>query len=93
MASARSASPLRQRGRQRQDLRGPQKRSAAADQHALSCPIGDIGFYYVSVVLGLATLFLYSLLRSSVRRALKLRDAEKAESSGVNRWFYTLPSR
>lgn len=57
----------------------------------LGYPIGDIGFYYVSVVfLGLATLFLYSLLRSSVGRALRaLRDSEKAaESSGVNRWFY-----
>jgi branched-chain amino acid transport system permease protein len=53
--------------------------------------VGDFGFYYVSVVsLALVTLFLWSLLRSSVGRALKaLRDAEKAaESSGVNRWFY-----
>jgi len=54
-------------------------------------PVGDMGFYYVSVVaLALVTLFLYSLLRSNVGRALRaLRDAEKAaESSGVNRWFY-----
>ena len=54
-------------------------------------PVGDRGFYYVAVVfLALVTLFLYSLLRSSVGRALRaLRDSEKAaESSGVNRWFY-----
>jgi len=54
-------------------------------------PVGDRGFYYVSVVvLALVTLFLFSLLRSSVGRALRaLRDSEKAaESSGVNRWFY-----
>lgn len=54
-------------------------------------PVGDFGFYYVSVVfLALVTLFLFSLLRSSVGRALRaLRDSEKAaESSGVNRWFY-----
>jgi branched-chain amino acid transport system permease protein len=53
--------------------------------------IGDIGFYYVSVVfLALVTLFIFSLVRSSVGRALKsLRDAEKAaQSSGVNRLHY-----
>lgn len=53
--------------------------------------IGDIGFYYVAVVfLALVTLFIYSLIRSSVGRALKgLRDSEKAaQSSGVNRLFY-----
>jgi branched-chain amino acid transport system permease protein len=53
--------------------------------------IGDIGFYYVSVgFLALVTLFIYSLIRSSVGRALKaLRDSEKAaQSCGVNRLFY-----
>jgi branched-chain amino acid transport system permease protein len=53
--------------------------------------IGDTGFYYVSLaVLALVTLFLYSLLRSPVGRALRaLRDSEKAaQSSGVNRLFY-----
>jgi len=42
------------------------------------------------VVLALITLFLYSLLRSGVGRALRaLRDSERAaESSGVNRLFY-----
>ena len=53
--------------------------------------IGDIGFYYVSVIfLALITLFIYSLVRSSVGRALKsLRDSEKAaQSSGVNRLMY-----
>lgn len=53
--------------------------------------IGDIGFYYVSVaVLALVTIFIYSLIRSSVGRALKgLRDAEKAaQSCGVNRLTY-----
>lgn len=53
--------------------------------------IGDIGFYYVSVIfLALVTLFIYSLVRSSVGRALKgLRDSEKAaQSCGVNRLFY-----
>jgi branched-chain amino acid transport system permease protein len=59
--------------------------------HLLGMKIGDIGFYYVAVVtLALVTLFLYSLLRSGVGRALKaLRDSEKAaESSGVNRLLY-----
>ena len=58
---------------------------------ALGFQIGDIGFYYVSVVfLALVTLFIYSLIRSSVGRALKgLRDSEKAaQSCGVNRLFY-----
>jgi branched-chain amino acid transport system permease protein len=53
--------------------------------------IGDIGFYYVSVIfLALVTLFIFSLVRSSVGRALKaLRDSEKAaQSSGVNRLSY-----
>lgn len=53
--------------------------------------IGDIGFYYVAVVfLALITLFIYSLVRSSVGRALKaLRDSEKAaQSCGVNRLLY-----
>jgi branched-chain amino acid transport system permease protein len=53
--------------------------------------IGDVGFYYVSVLfLALVTLFIFSLVRSSVGRALKaLRDSEKAaQSSGVNRLFY-----
>ncbi|MEO5882085.1 MAG: branched-chain amino acid ABC transporter permease [Caldimonas sp.] len=53
--------------------------------------IGDIGFYYASVVfLALVTLFIFSLVRSSVGRALKaLRDSEKAaQSCGVNRLSY-----
>lgn len=53
--------------------------------------IGDIGFYYTAVVLlALVTLFIWSLIRSSVGRALKsLRDSEKAaQSCGVNRLFY-----
>jgi branched-chain amino acid transport system permease protein len=57
----------------------------------LGFQIGDIGFYYVALtVLALVTLFLYSLLRSGVGRALRaLRDSEKAaQSSGVNRLFY-----
>jgi len=57
----------------------------------LGVKVGDIGFYYVAVVmLALMTLFLYSLLRSGVGRALRaLRDSERAaESSGVNRLFY-----
>ena len=53
--------------------------------------IGDIGFYYVAVVLlALVTLFMYSVMRSGVGRAfMALRDAEKAaQSSGVNRWLF-----
>ena len=53
--------------------------------------IGDYGLYYVSLVLlGIVTLFIFSLVRSSVGRSLKgLRDAEKAaQSCGVNRLFY-----
>ena len=53
--------------------------------------IGDIGFYYVAVAfLAIITLFIFSLVRSSVGRALKaLRDSEKAaQSCGVNRLFY-----
>ncbi len=57
----------------------------------LGFQIGDTGFYYVSVVvLALVTLFIFSLVRSSVGRAFKaLRDSEKAaQSCGVNRLFY-----
>jgi branched-chain amino acid transport system permease protein len=57
----------------------------------LGITIGDIGFYYVSVIfLALVTLFIFSLVRSSVGRAFKaLRDSEKAaQSSGVNRLSY-----
>ena len=53
--------------------------------------IGDYGFYYVSVTLfALVLLFMYSLTRSGVGRALMaLRDAENAaQSSGVNRWSF-----
>jgi branched-chain amino acid transport system permease protein len=53
--------------------------------------IGDIGFFYVSLVtLALITLFIYGLVRSGVGRAFKaLRDDEKAaQSSGVNRLLY-----
>lgn len=59
--------------------------------HLLGYPLDDKGFYYVSVAfLALVTLFIWSLVRSGVGRALQaLRDSEKAaESSGVNRWFY-----
>jgi branched-chain amino acid transport system permease protein len=54
-------------------------------------PIGDVGFYYVAVIfLALVTLFIFSLVRSSVGRALQaLRDSEKAaQSCGVNRLLY-----
>lgn len=57
----------------------------------LGFTVGDIGFYYVSVIfLALVTLFIFSLVRSSVGRAFKaLRDSEKAaQSSGVNRLAY-----
>jgi branched-chain amino acid transport system permease protein len=57
----------------------------------LGVTIGDVGFYYVAVVFfALVTLFIFSLVRSSVGRALKaLRDSEKAaQSSGVNRLSY-----
>jgi branched-chain amino acid transport system permease protein len=57
----------------------------------LGLQIGDVGFYEAAVVvLALVTLFLWSLLRSGVGRALRaLRDSEKAaESSGVNRLLY-----
>jgi len=53
--------------------------------------IADYGFYYVSVVLlSMVLLFMYSLTRSGVGRALMaLRDAENAaQSSGVNRWSF-----
>ena len=53
--------------------------------------IGDVGFYYVAVVLlALVTLFMYSVMRSGVGRAfMALRDSEKAaQSSGVNRWLF-----
>lgn len=59
--------------------------------HLLGMKIGDFGFYHLAVlVLALVTLFLWSLLRSGVGRALRaLRDSEKAaESSGVNRLLY-----
>jgi branched-chain amino acid transport system permease protein len=59
--------------------------------HLLGVKLGDIGFYYVALaVLALVTLFIFSLVRSSVGRALKaLRDSEKAaQSSGVNRLSY-----
>lgn len=53
--------------------------------------IGDIEFYYVAVAfLASVTIFIFSLVRSSLGRALKsLRDAEKAaQSCGVNRLSY-----
>jgi branched-chain amino acid transport system permease protein len=53
--------------------------------------IDDVGFYYVCLgFFALVTLFVFSLVRSGVGRALKaLRDSEKAaQSSGVNRLFY-----
>jgi branched-chain amino acid transport system permease protein len=53
--------------------------------------IGDIEFYYVAVLfMACVTIFIYSLVRSSLGRALKsLRDAEKAaQSCGVNRLSY-----
>lgn len=59
--------------------------------HVFGFEIGDFGFYYVSLMaLALTTLFIWSLVRSSVGRAFKaLRDSEKAaESSGVNRVYY-----
>ncbi len=55
--------------------------------------LDDIGFYYVALAfLAAVTLFVFSLVRSSVGRALKaLRDAEKAaQSCGVNRLFYRM---
>lgn len=55
--------------------------------------LGDIGFYFLALAMFAAvTLFVYSLVRSSVGRALKaLRDAEKAaQSCGVNRLFYRM---
>lgn len=57
----------------------------------LGITLGDVGFYYFALAFfGLVTLFIFSLVRSSVGRALKaLRDAEKAaQSVGVNRLFY-----
>ncbi len=59
--------------------------------HVFGVEIGDVGFYYVCLAfLALVTLFIFSLVRSSVGRALKgLRDSEKAaQSCGVNRLFY-----
>ncbi len=59
----------------------------------LGMVLGDVGFYYVALAFfGLVTLFVFSLVRSSVGRALKaLRDAEKAaQSCGVNRLFYRM---
>lgn len=58
---------------------------------AFGIPVGDIGIYYVALAaLIVVTLFIYSLMRSSVGRALKgLRDSEKAaQSCGVNRLSY-----
>lgn len=55
--------------------------------------LGDIGFYFLGLaVFAAVTLFIFSLARSSVGRALKaLRDAEKAaQSCGVNRLFYRM---
>jgi branched-chain amino acid transport system permease protein len=59
----------------------------------LGIVLDDVGFYYVSLAfLAAVTLFVFSLVRSSVGRALKsLRDAEKAaQSCGVNRLFYRM---
>jgi branched-chain amino acid transport system permease protein len=59
----------------------------------LGIVLSDVGFYYVALAFfGLVTLFVFSLVRSSVGRALKaLRDAEKAaQSCGVNRLFYRM---
>lgn len=53
--------------------------------------IEDFGFYTVSVgALGITTLMVFMLVRSSVGRAIMaLRDSEKAaESSGIDRVFY-----
>lgn len=55
--------------------------------------LGDVGFYFLALAMFAAvTLFIYSLVRSSVGRALKaLRDAEKAaQSCGVNRLLYRM---
>lgn len=60
---------------------------------ALGIVLSDVGFYYVALAFfALVTLFVFSLVRSSVGRALKaLRDAEKAaQSCGVNRLFYRM---
>ncbi len=60
---------------------------------ALGITLGDVGFYYVALLcFATVTLFVFSLVRSSVGRALKaLRDAEKAaQSCGVNRLYYRL---
>jgi branched-chain amino acid transport system permease protein len=59
----------------------------------LGVTLNDVGFYYVALAFfALVTLFVFSLVRSSVGRALKaLRDAEKAaQSCGVNRLFYRI---
>lgn len=53
--------------------------------------IGDVEFYYVALAFFAGvTLFIYSVVRSSLGRALKaLRDSEKAaQSCGVNRLSY-----
>jgi branched-chain amino acid transport system permease protein len=55
--------------------------------------IGEVGFYLLALgFLAAVTLFVFSLVRSSVGRALHaLRDAEKAaQSCGVNRLFYRM---
>ncbi len=59
--------------------------------HVLGLMIGDFGFYTVAVAaLGVTTLMVFMLVRSSVGRAIMaLRDSEKAaESSGIDRVFY-----
>jgi ABC-type branched-subunit amino acid transport system permease subunit len=61
------------------------------DNTIFGTKMGDVGFYYVSlIVLALVTLFVWNLLRSGVGRAFKaLRDSTKAaESSGVSRLRY-----
>jgi branched-chain amino acid transport system permease protein len=59
----------------------------------LGMELGDVGFYFLALVtFAGVTLFVHSLVRSSVGRALTaLRDAEKAaQSCGVNRLFYRM---
>jgi branched-chain amino acid transport system permease protein len=57
----------------------------------LGLVIGDVGFYYVAlIVLAVVTLLIYCLVNSGAGRAMMaLRDAERAaESSGVDRVLY-----
>jgi len=59
--------------------------------HIFGIMIKDFGFYTVAVVaLGVTTLMVFMLVKSSVGRAIMaLRDSEKAaESSGIDRIFY-----